>query len=169
MADGQCSSSLWDTHLQPGMAEPQLYSHIKEKEKKRLFTLCNHMGVWCACRCVNVRVWVHICLHVCRSYLWVHLRHRAAGYAALKGCVSAAISLSLSLCVPHSRSGSVFLCFVCVSVLFTITLPSICIPLSMLYCNCFQRTRQNVGGVSHSQPFTSSTGDNLMLFEREAG
>lgn len=50
-----------------------------------------------------VRVRACICLHLCMSYLCVHLRHWAAGYAALKGCVSAAIPLSLSL------SRSVFL------------------------------------------------------------
>lgn len=42
------------------MAKPPLRSHIKEEEKKRLFTLCNHTGVWCACGCVNVCVCAHL-------------------------------------------------------------------------------------------------------------
>lgn len=148
---------------------PSLYStlsHQREGEKKTLHLVQSHGRLVCLWMCERVC----ICLHVCTSYLWVHLRHWAAGYAALKGCVSAAISLSPSLCVSHSHPDySVYLCFVCASVSFTISALSICSPLSMLYHNCFQRTRQNVGGVSHSQPFTSRTGNDLMLFEREAG
>lgn len=57
------------------------------------------MCIWifkCVCAC--------ICLHVYMSYLRVHLRHWAAGYAALKGCVSAAIPPSF----PPSASLSPF-------------------------------------------------------------
>lgn len=56
MAARQCSSSHYDTHLQPGMIP--LHSHIKNKEGKkteRIFTLCNHTAVWRAGGCVNVR------------------------------------------------------------------------------------------------------------------
>lgn len=96
-------------------------------------------GIWCACGCVSVCVCVcacvRICLHVSMSYLWVHLRHWAAGYAALKGCVSAAMSFSFSslslshvqilfcLCLYHSPSWSV------------------CVPLSALYHNWFQKDK----------------------------
>lgn len=117
-----------------------------------------------------VRVRACICLHLCMSYLCVHLRHWAAGYAALKGCVSAAISLSLSLplCVSRSHLDSPT-CFVCC----LYRSPSPFCP-SVFHYQCFivivgKSTRRNVGGLSHSQPFTSSTGNDLMLFEREAG
>lgn len=85
-----------------------------------------------------VRVRACICLHLCMSYLCVHLRHWAAGYAALKGCVSAAIPLSLSLfpalCLSLTLGLPYLFCLPSVS--FTITVLSICIPLSMLYHNC---------------------------------
>ena len=65
------------------------------------------VDVWmCAC--------VRICLHVCMSYLWVHLRHWAAGYAALKGCVSAAIPLSRSLCFLAHIQPPLFCLRVCI-------------------------------------------------------
>lgn len=37
----------------------------KKRRKKRLFTLCNHTGIWCACGCVNVCVCAHLsaCVH----------------------------------------------------------------------------------------------------------
>lgn len=139
----------------------------EEKKKKALHLVQSHGRLVCLCMCESVRA--RICLHVCMSYLWVHLRQRAAGYAALKGCVSAAISISLSLCFSLTLRLFLLVCIVCVSVSLTISVLSICIPLSMLYHYCFQRTRPNVRGVSHSQPFTSSTGNDLMLFEREAG
>lgn len=96
-----------------------LHSHIKGEEKKRLFTLRNHTGVCCAFQCVCMS----ICLHVCMSYLWVHLRHWAAGYAALKGCVSAAIPLSLTHTHSythkhtHTHMGSLPLFCLCVHII----------------------------------------------------
>ena len=125
-------------------------SHQRRGEKKdsspcaitRAFGVL--VDVWmCAC--------VRICLHVCMSYLWVHLRHWAAGYAALKGCVSAATPLSPAPCVFLLAFG--LLCFVCVSGSFTIAVLFVCIPLSMCYHNCFQRTMQK--GLEESVSFTA--------------
>lgn len=75
-------------------------NHEIIKKKKDLHLVQSRRRLVHVCAC--------ICLHLCMSYLCVHLRHWAAGYAALKGCVSAAIPLSLSLplCVSHSHSDS---------------------------------------------------------------
>lgn len=71
-----------------GQASTSLTS--KRRRKKRTLHLVQSHSLWCACGCVSVCA--SVCVSVCVSYLWVHLRHWAAGYAALKGCVSAAIS-----------------------------------------------------------------------------
>lgn len=163
-----CSSSLWDTNLQPGMVETPLHSHIKEQRKKSLHLVQSHgcLAFLWICVCVCLCVCARICLDVCMSYLWVHLRRWAAGYAALKGCVSAATSLSLSLFF----SLTLFLLLFCLRVCIIHRLCSVhCTPLLMLYRDCFQRTRQNVAGASRSRPFKFSTGTDLMLFEWEAG
>lgn len=85
-------SSHQDAHLHPGMVVLLLRLHKKawnKKKKKDIHLVQSRRRL--------VRVRACICLHLCMSYLCVHLRHWAAGYAALKGCVSAAIPLSLSL------------------------------------------------------------------------
>lgn len=146
-----------------GQASTSLTS--KRRRKKRTLHLVQSHSFWCACGCASVCA--SVCVPVCVSYLWVHLRHWAAGYAALKGCVSAAISpppVSLVFSLPVSFCVLLF-CFC----LYGSPSPSICIPLSVLYHHWFLRTGRNVGGASRSQPFTSSTGSGLMLLEREAG
>lgn len=156
------------------MAEPLLHSHIKEKAKKKTLHLVqSHRRLVCSwmCKCASLCVCACAHLSACVYELFVSPPQALGCWVcSLKRlCFCCHLSASLSLCVSHSHSDSVYLCFVCVSVSFTISLLSICVPLSTLYHNCFQRTRQNAGGLSHSQPLTSSAGNDLMLFEREAG
>lgn len=61
-------------------------------------------------------------------------------------------SRSPSLCVSHSRSDSLYFCFVCVSVSLTSTVLSVCIRLSAFYRYCFKRTGPDIGGVSPLRP-----------------
>lgn len=110
-------------------------SHQKKEEKKDsspcaiTWAFGVHVDVWvCLCVCASV------CM--CMSYLWVHLRHWAAGYAALKGCVSAAMSISLSLC--SSLTLRLFLLMLCLCVrvihhLCSVHLYSIISALSLLF------------------------------------
>lgn len=168
MADRQCSSSLWDTHLQPEIAKPLLHTHIKEEEEKRLFTLCNHMGVWCACGCVNVCACVCAHLSACLYELFVSPPQALGCWVcSLKRlCFCCHLPLSRSVFLTHTLT-LFYLCFVSLSVSFTISLLSICNPLSIVVI--IVRNKAKFRGVSHLQPFTSSTGNDLMLFEREAG
>lgn len=109
-------------------------------------------------RLVWARVCVCVCAHLsaCVYELFVSPPQALGCWVcSLKRlCFCCHLSPCLSLCVSHFHSDSVYLCFVCVSVSLPISALSVCIPLSMLYHNCFQKTRRNAGAVSHS--FTAS-------------
>lgn len=168
MADRQCSSSLWDTHLQPrdGQACTPL-SHQREREKRALHLVQSHRRLVCLwmCKCVSMFVCEHLC--ACVYELFVSLPQALGCWVcSLKRlCFCCHLSHSPSLCF------SLRLCLplLCLSVCIIPSVLSVCIPLWTLYRNCFQRTQLNVGGVSRSKPLTSSTANDLMLFEREAG
>lgn len=93
-------------------------SHQKKEEKKTLHLVQSHGRLLCMWMCERACVCARICLHVCASYLWVHLRHWAAGYAALKGCVSAAMSVSLALCSSLTPRLFLFMLCLCVCIIY---------------------------------------------------
>lgn len=140
----------------------------KKRRKKKTLHLVQSHCIWCACGCACecVGVCVHAHLSACVYELFVSPPQALGCWVcSLKRlCFCCHLFLPLSLFLTHIQILSIS-----VVSLYHSPSPSICIPLSMLDHNWFQRTRQNVGGVSHSQPFTSSTGNDLMLLEREAG
>lgn len=142
------------------------YVCIKKHEikKKKGYSPCAITQAFGACARVHLSAFVYE-LFVCAPQAlgcWVCSLKR------LCFCCHPSLSLSFPLCVSRSHLDSPT-CFVC----RLYRSPSPFCP-SVFHYQCFiiivgKSTRRNVGGLSHSQPFTSSTGNDLMLFKREAG
>lgn len=139
-------------------------SHQREREKRALHLVQSHGRLVCLwmCKCVSMLVCEH--LSACVYELFVSLPQALGCWVcSLKRlCFCCHLSHSPSLSVSHSDS--VYLCYVCLY--HSLSVLSVCIPLWTFYRNCFQRTQQNV---TRSKPLASSTANDLMLFEREAG
>lgn len=158
-------SSHQDAHLHPGMVVLLLRLHKKAwNKKKKGYSPCAITQAFGACARVHLSAFVYE-LFVCAPQAlgcWVCSLKR------LCFCCHPSLSLSFPLCVSRSHLDSPT-CFVC----RLYRSPSPFCP-SVFHYQCFiiivgKSTRRNVGGLSHSQPFTSSTGNDLMLFKREAG